>query len=386
MRGTLGAGVVAMQIEQGFLEALCCPVSKSPLRMMTEPELEELNGSIAQGRIRHADGAPVADVLDSGLVAVDGSAVYGIREDVPMLLPTLRIVPSRDVASPFADSSPAARSGTYDDRWEGLSQYWHVFRAPQRPSREDIDTLQRLVAESASFTQSPLPRVLMLGVTPEIATIGWPAGTQLLALDSSPGMIRNVWPAREVPGGVAALADWGAMPVRDAAVDFAVGDGFLTSVPYPDGFRAVVAELRRVLKETGTFVMREFARPEVREPLDTIFRDLREGRVVEPGPFAWRLAMALHGDLEAGCRIGEVCDAWHDNVPEPLELTRSLGWPPDSLSWLESFRGTKDRMWFPTRDEVRTVFSPDFEQVECLVPGYTDGERYPTVVFKPRAR
>jgi len=43
-------------------------------------------------------------------------------------------------------------------------------------------------------------------------------------------------------------------------------------------------------------------------------------------------------------------------------------------------------MWFPTVNEVRTVFSRDFEQVACLFPDYTDGERYPTAVFKPRAR
>ncbi len=354
--------------------------------MMTKPELEELNGSIAQGRTGYADGALVGDALESGLITADGAAVYGIREGVPLLLPALRIIPSRDIASPPADSSAAVRSETYDDRWEGLSRYWHIVQPPQRPAREDIDVLQRLVAESASLAQSPLPRVLMLGVTPEIATIGWPAGTQLLALDSSPGMIRNVWPAREVPAGVASLADWGAMPVRDAAYDFAVGDGFLTSVPYPDGFRAVVNELRRVLKDTGTFVMREFARPETREPLDTIFRDLREGRIVDFGSFTWRLAMAMHGDLESGCLIGEVCDAWHDNVPDSAEFTTSLGWPADALGWLEPYRGTQARMWFPTTDEVRAVFSRDFEQVECLFPGYTDGERYPTAVFKPRAR
>ena len=375
-----------MRIGRGFLEALCCPVSKSPLRMMTDTELEELNGSIARGTIRYSDGAPVTDTLGGGLTTEDRATVYAIREGVPALLPTLRIDSPGDATRPATEIPRAGASGTYDDRWEGFSLYWHKVRPPQRPSREDIDVLQRLAVESGSFAHGPGPRALLLGVTPEIATMRWPAGTQLLALDSSPGMIRNVWPARDVPWGVAALADWGAMPVRDAACDFAVGDGLLTSVPYPDGFLAVVAELRRVLKDTGTFVMREFARPEARESLDTIFRDLHEGRIVEFGSFTWRLAMALHGDLDSGCRMADVCDAWHDNVPEPLELTRSLGWPPDALGWLEPYRGTEARMWFPTVNEVRTVFSRDFEQVECLVPGYPDGERYPTVVLKPRRR
>jgi SAM-dependent methyltransferase len=243
--------------------------------------------------------------------------------------------------------------------------------------------MQRLVAESAAPAHRRGPRALMLGVTPEIATMRWPAGTRLLALDASEGMIRNVWPAAEV-SGAAALADWAAMPVRDGAYDLAIADAFLTSVPYPDGFKVVVAELRRVLKDDGTFVMREFARPEDREPLDTVFADLREGRMADLGAFIWRLAMALHGDLAAGVRLGDVWDAWQARVPEPEQLMRSLGWPLEPLRQLPPYRGHEGRMWFPTLDEAREVFSRGFEQVECHVPAYAGGDRYPTVVFKPR--
>ena len=375
-----------MLVIHELLETLCCPVAKSPLRSMTKPELEELNTAIAQGRARYAGGPPVADALDGGLTSDDGASVYGIQNGVPGLLPTLRITSSGDTARQAADKERVPVSGSYDDRWEEISQRWHKIGRPQRPSRQDIELLQCLVAESVACTQRSNPRALMLGVTPEIATMRWPAGTRILALDASPGMIRNVWPAREVPGGVAVLADWAAMPVRDAAYDLAVGDGFLTSLPYPDGFRAVVAELRRVLKDDAMFAMREFARPEEREPLGTVFADLREGRMVDLGAFIWRLAIAVHGDLESGCRRGDVWDAWHDHVPDPPGLMTSLGWPLEALGQLEPYRGNEGRMLFPTPDETRAVFLPDFDQVECLSPDSADADRYPTVVFRPRPR
>ena len=375
-----------MVLRHELLETLCCPVAKSPLRMMTERELEELNTAIAQGRAMYASGTQVAEALESGLTTANGASIYGVRDGVPALLPTLRILSSGDTASPAANSGRAVWSGAYDDRWEGLSRFWHTVEPPQRPSRQDTDLLQRLVAESLACTQDPSPRALMLGVTAEIATMRWPAATRLLALDCSPGMIRNVWPAREVPGGFAALADWAAMPVRDAAYDLAVGDGFLTSLPYPEGFLAVVAELRRVLKDNGTFVMREFARPEKREPLDTVFRDLREGREVSFPFFMWRLAMALHGDLEAGFRFGDLWNAWCDNVPDSDGLMRSLGWPLDAPRVLEACRVIQGPAFLPTLDEARAVFSSGFEEVERHFPDYQDGERYPTVVFKPRRR
>jgi len=351
---------------------------------MTKPELAAWNTAIVDGRARHSGGTPLVEALESGLVTSDGSSAYAIRDGVPALLPTLRIISQDWPAGPAAEIPRAASYQTYDDSWEEISHHWPRLAPPLRPSRQDIDALQRVVADgSASKSGSPL-RALLLGVTPEVATMRWPAGTRLLALDAIPGMIRNVWPAREAPHAVAALADWVIMPVRDAAYDLAVGDAIFTTVPYPDGFLAVVAELRRVLRDDGTFVVREFARPEAREPLDTIFRDLREGRTPSFAFFIWRLAMAVHGDLGPGLHLGDVCDAWHENVPDPDELMRSLGWPIETPRLLEVMREAGKPSRFPTLNEMREVFAADFDQVEVHVPDYQDGARYPTVVFKPK--
>jgi len=69
--------------------------------------------------------------------------------------------------------------------------------APLRPSRQDIDLLQRFVAEKHDLAACASPRVVLLGVTPEIATMRWPPETCLLAVDRHLGMIENIWPGNE---------------------------------------------------------------------------------------------------------------------------------------------------------------------------------------------
>ena len=373
-------------IRRDILKTLCCPVARTPLRMMTARELAELNTAIANGVAKYSGGEPLVGALESGLITVDGSSAYGIREGIPALLPTLRIVVRDEPSSSSADNLRASSYRTYDDSWEEISRHWDMIGPPIRPSRQDTETMERVVADGLASRHGPPHRALLLGVTPEIATMRWPSGTSLLALDAVPGMIRNVWPAREAPHGVAALADWIIMPVRDAAYDVLVGDASLTTTPYPDGFLAVKAELRRVLKDEGMLAMREFARPEQREPVDGIFRDLRAGRIASFRLFMWRLAMALHEDLESGCRWGDVFDAWYANVPDPDGLMMSLGWPLEAPRFLEVLRQARRPALFPTLSEMRAVLAPEFEQAEVHIPDYPDGDRYPTVVFKPKSR
>ena len=94
--------------------------------------------------------------------------------------------------------------------------------------------------------------------------------------------------------------------------------------------------------------------------------------------------MALHRDLRSGTRLGDVWDAWNAHVPDPEALTASLGWAPDAARIIESYRGMETRISFPTVREVRDALSDDFQQIACHVPGYEDGVRYPTVLFRPK--
>ena len=375
-----------MLMPEGFVDMLRCPIAKVPLRRIARGEIVALNELITQGAALQARGDAVASPVEDALLADDGSWAYRVDSGVPTLLPEHAIRFDGRAAGDPATAYRRADSASTDARWEALALAWPAIRPPLRPGRDDIALLQTLVADRSSATAADSPRALLLGVTPEIASMRWPAGTSLLALDFSEAMIRGVWRAPEGVPAMVARADWTAMPVRDGACDVVVGDGNLTSLSYPGEYAAFADETRRVLREPGTLVLRLFARPERPDPLDTVFADLRAGRIREPALLPWRIAMALHGTLAEGVRAGAVWEAWCERVPRAVALFEALGWPPQALGSLEWTRGQEYVMRFPTVGEVEDLLAHGYERTICRTPAYEGGELYPTVVFTPRPR
>ena len=375
-----------MPVARELLEVLCCPVSRSSLRAMTPDEVEEFNTAITEGRARFADGAPLTEPLECGLVTVDEASVYAIREGVPALMPELRMVCDGGAAPAMRANPAGTRKEPWADYWENVSRHWDDLRPPRRPAPQDIALFERLVAEGFTRAHPARPRALLLGVTPEIATMHWPAGTQLLALDGSAAMIRHVWPRRALPDAAAVRGSWSAMPIRDAACDIVVGDSSVAHQPYPDTFFAVVGEVGRVLKDGGILATRAFTRPEEREPVEAIFDDLRNGRIGTLDFCRWRLAAALHGDRATGTRMGDIWDVWEANVPDPRGLMRSLGWPEEAARAMENLRGGEAVLIFPTLSELRDGLVQDFDEMECEFPDYEDGDRYPILMLRRKPR
>ena len=375
-----------MLVEHDLLETLCCPVSKWPLRVMTPQEVQEVNTAIVGDRTSYADGVRVTEPMEGALATIDEASVYAIREGVPALLPELRIVRGGN-AAPVTGAIPGTpREGPAADYWAELSRHWDDRQPPRRPGPQDTALLERVVGEALASARPARPRALQLGVTPEIATMRWPSGTHLLALDLSVPMIRNVWPAQRVHDAAVVRGDWLAMPVRDATYDIVVGDASISIQRYPDAFFSLVREVRRVLKDNGVLATRVFSRPEEREPLDKIFADLRAGGIGNLDFLRWRLVAALHRDRAAGTRMGDIWDAWEANVPDPHGLMESLGWPLEAPRAMEHLRGGEAVAIFPTLRELRDDLRQDFEEAACDCPDCEDGDRYPTMVFRPRPR
>lgn len=366
-----------------LLDLVCCPVTKAPLRIMTRQELRELNASIARGEARCADCGPVNETLDAGLAAEGGDGAYRVLDGVPILLPGLRIVKADSGTVRSAPGSPPGSSGVAKV-WEVWGAKWNTILPPARPSAEDVTAFEQLVGGVCAETNESVPRAVLLGVTPEIARMRWPTGTRLLALDFSEVVIRHVWPRDVTPDGVAARADWRAMPVRDGVYDIVIGDGILLWQRYPEDFYALASEMRRVLKDDGALVVRLFAKPEKDDPIDAIFDDLRRGRIANAAAAHLRLGMALRRDLNSGTRLGDAYDVWHANVPDEAVLLPSLGWPPESLGSFDLYRGLDTRVAFLTLAEVSDVLSEGFRLTECRVPTYDERGMFPTVVFRPK--
>ncbi len=73
-------------MDKRLLDILCCPVTKSPLRLLAENELTALNRAIANGQVLNGAGTRVAAALASGLITRDEKTIYRVDEDIPVML------------------------------------------------------------------------------------------------------------------------------------------------------------------------------------------------------------------------------------------------------------------------------------------------------------
>ena len=75
-----------MPVDGKLLEILCCPVSKTPLTMLTQKKLDKLNSAITGGEALFVDGAKISEPLSEGLITEDGKVIYPVHNDIPVLL------------------------------------------------------------------------------------------------------------------------------------------------------------------------------------------------------------------------------------------------------------------------------------------------------------
>jgi uncharacterized protein YbaR (Trm112 family) len=73
-------------LDRALLDIVCCPVTRSPLELLSERELAELNQRISARLIKNRDDAVVEEPLDHALVTRAGKLIYPIRDGVPILL------------------------------------------------------------------------------------------------------------------------------------------------------------------------------------------------------------------------------------------------------------------------------------------------------------
>ncbi|MBD8873090.1 Trm112 family protein [Rhodanobacter sp. DHB23] len=74
-------------MDKHLLDILCCPVSKTPLRLLGRTELDALNGAIATGAVLTTAGHAVDERLAEGLITIDRKLVYRVADGIPVMLP-----------------------------------------------------------------------------------------------------------------------------------------------------------------------------------------------------------------------------------------------------------------------------------------------------------
>jgi SAM-dependent methyltransferase len=273
------------------------------------------------------------------------------------------------------------------NHWSAVARLWSLLGPPMRPSPEDVAIAASTVRAWQEEHAAGPPTALILGVTPELASLPWPPGTRLSAIDASEAMVEALWPRESVPpGSVARTGDWRALDLPGGSVDLVLGDGCFTALGSPAELRRVVVEARRVMRPGGRLVLRVFVRPDVPEEVDAMGEALRAGRIGSVHAFKWRLCMAVQRPDARQVAVADVWQAFRRICPDPSELVARLGWAPEAVATLDAYRDSAGTYSFPTLAEHRALLAPDFTERSCHVPGYELGDRCPTLVLEPRER
>ena len=266
-------------------------------------------------------------------------------------------------------------------QWPEVARQWALLGPPLRPSPEDSAFAAQALARWQQAHQRA-PQALILGVTPELYALPWPAGSEVRALDCTPAMIAAVWPG---PPADALCGDWTAMPLAAESQDLVLCDGGLTLLERPGAQAAFVREVQRVLRPGGFCLLRLFVPPAVPESLENVLAAMWGGQIASVNHLKLRLLMALQTSAAAGVRLGDAWQCVVDAAPHLAQLAQQAGWPLAELEVMQSYRGRDTRYHFLTLAEVQPLFcaGPGGFAVEAVqVPAYQLGECCPTLLLR----
>jgi SAM-dependent methyltransferase len=265
--------------------------------------------------------------------------------------------------------------------WNQHARQWHKIGPPLRPQDEDIDFLRRSVVFPLNSGRQNR-HILLLGVTPEIAGLPWPERGRLLAVDQCGAMIREVWqPCASIPSH-AVRGEWCQLPTDDSHFDVIVGDGCMTLMDAERGMHRFLREIRRVLQPGGLLALRLFLRPDVAEPPEQVFADLKQNRIGNFHIFKWRLLMALHGTLQEGVAVCRAPDCYRQFIADDDRICNYTGWEKATIATLEAYRNSTARYYFPTLGEARAILGHYLTEESVFTPSYELGDRCPTVIYR----
>ena len=73
-------------VDKELLSILACPQSHQPLKHASQEVLDRLNAAISKGSLTNSKGSVVTEPLLEALITKDGSILYPVREDIPVML------------------------------------------------------------------------------------------------------------------------------------------------------------------------------------------------------------------------------------------------------------------------------------------------------------
>jgi hypothetical protein len=238
------------------------------------------------------------------------------------------------------------RVSNFHQRWAGL-------KPPLRPNREVVSALREA-------TQARNGRVLLLGVTPELAAIG----ETTVAVDMSAAMIAAAWPGDDTARR-AICGNWLQMPLRQREFTAVIGDGSFVFLPLA-AYAPLFEQLGAVLLPGAQFAVRFYETPERCETIAQLRDEVMAGRVSGFHAFKWRLAMAIVAEnCNADIPVVLIHRVFEREFADRAALSAASGWSAEEIAEIDAYAGQHNVFSFPTRREIwahlpRALVNPRF--------------------------
>ena len=262
------------------------------------------------------------------------------------------------------------------NHWERYHRHWRRLASPLRPDAQTVKTFETVLRVRGET-------VLLLGVTPELTALS----RRMIAVEGSAAMIAGLWPGDDGTRR-AVVGDWQALPIGEASVGRAVGDGCLTVVGSRAARLAVIGEIARVLHPDGLAAVRLFAGPELHEQLDSIREDALAGAIGNFHALKWRVAMACATpDADRLVAVRTILETIDRMFPDRDALSASTGWDRDSIDTVDVYRGSDVVYTFASEAMLVEEASLWFDDVSLVPTGdYPLAERCPLLVLRSPRR
>lgn len=253
------------------------------------------------------------------------------------------------------------------DHWVTHAKNWHLIGPPLRPSEDCVRVFER-IAKNCPASDAQL-EALLLGITPELASMKWPVGTRLRVVERCKAMLdmyhRGPWvPTIET---IEHLGDWRQMSsFAHSSQDMVIGDGCFTTLLEHE-YDTVLREIHGVLRPGGVFAHRWFLYPSTPNTGSWFQASFHA--------FKLRLLMSLQTSFVRGVEVKQAYKWWGQRQ---LAIA---AWPPEEVATIAAYAGSDAIYTFPTKEEIKAKLDKFFHLELChVVEGYDLSERCPIIM------
>lgn len=260
--------------------------------------------------------------------------------------------------------------------------FWDDFGPPLRPDLQAIQAYGDLF--HATQPSSEVARVMLMGVTPELANATWLAHAQITAIDHSPAMISAIWPG-DRHNRRAITGDWFNLPIAPDSQDMVIGDGVLNFLTYPEEHQALSQSLSAVLRPSGHLIIRAFCAHEHTEKPAQILSRAKQREFKNFHEFKLMLLGALQqGHTQNGVALTWAWQVFHEHFPDITDCAAQTGWPIATIRTIELYKENPKRYYLATPAEIETALSTHFKLIRLSDPPTPWSCPTPLMLFQKR--